>query len=445
MIKRISAWTICTGLVLGTLTACSGLKTDNVADPAKPGEKVSVKGIDEPATIFMYSVDATKTETFDLLWGDRLRKKFPKLTVEFLQESKGNTIQDLAARKQIPDIIRVGFNTLREDYLDIGLGYDMRPIVEKHKYDLAKFEPSLMTRIVNEAPNGELFGLPITGSTNSLAMFYNKDIFDKFGLPYPTDSMTWDDVYELAKKIGRTEGGVVYKGFTGLTPNILRYNQLGLPFIDPNADKIYDTEKWKAVFNNFLRFYELPNNPFGETLTDHYNDFGKKLNVAMHLSNHGDYRSFPDKMNWDIMAIPAMKGIAPNSGGVGAAYWAITQQAPDKELAFRVISYLLSEEVQIANARLGYIPSVVDQKIFDSFGLDDPKLQGKNRKAFFAHPYAPAPAKRNPSLIRFNESDQANIFRDVLANVAQNKTDINTALREATEQIDKKFKEAAAK
>jgi multiple sugar transport system substrate-binding protein len=302
-----------------------------------------------------------------------------------------------------------------------------------------------MTRIVNEAPKGELYGLPITGSTNSLAMFYNKDIFDKFGLPYPKDNMTWDDVYELTKKIGRTEGGGVYKGFTGLTPNILRYNQLGLPFIDPNADKIYDTEKWKAVFNNFLRFYELPNNPFGETLTDHYNDFGKKLNVAMHLSNHGDYRSFPDKMNWDIMAIPAMKGIAPNSGGVGAAYWAITQQAPDKELAFRVISYLLSEEVQIANARLGYIPSVVDQKIFDSFGLDDPKLQGKNRKAFFAHPYAPAPAKRNPSLIRFNESDQANIFRDVLANVAQNKTDINTALREATELIDKKFKEAAAK
>jgi multiple sugar transport system substrate-binding protein len=60
--------------------------------------------------------------------------------------------------------------------------------------------------------DGGTYGMPV--STTSGALFHNKDLFDKFGVPYPKDGMTWDVLYELAKKMTRNEGGVQYKGFT---------------------------------------------------------------------------------------------------------------------------------------------------------------------------------------------------------------------------------------
>ena len=36
---------------------------------------------------------------------------------------------------------------------------------------------------------------------NPLCLFYNKDVFDKYGVAYPTDDWTWDDAIEAAKKL----------------------------------------------------------------------------------------------------------------------------------------------------------------------------------------------------------------------------------------------------
>lgn len=460
MVKRLPMWVLCICLMLVIFTACNGEETpmnSAIDEPSdlngntsmsesdgkdEPAED-SVKGIDEEAEIFIYSVHGTTNEAFDELWGSRLEEQFPHLTVEFLQSSTGNTIKDLVARKQFPDVMRTAFNELYEDYIDLGLAYDMTDLVEKYDFDTSVFVPALMTRIINEAPNGELYGVPITGSTNVMAMFYNKGIFERFGMEYPTDDMTWDELYEVVKQIGRTEDGVTYRGFTELTPNVLRYNQLGLPFLDPNENKIYDMDQWVPVFNNLLRFYELENNQFAEALTDHYYDFYRKLNVAITLTNYGNYRQFPEELDWDVMAMPKFEGIPPNNGGLGAAYWSITEQARDKDLAFQVIEYLSSQEVQMANAKIGYVPSIVDDEVYKSFGEDDPLLDGKNVNGFFAYEYAPAPARRDPNLVAFNEGDQANIFRDILVKVAQGTTDINTAIREATEIFEQKFNEAA--
>jgi multiple sugar transport system substrate-binding protein len=46
---------------------------------------------------------------------------------------------------------------------------------------------------------GGQYGLPITFST--VVLFYNKDLFDKAGVKYPTDKWTWKDELEAAKKL----------------------------------------------------------------------------------------------------------------------------------------------------------------------------------------------------------------------------------------------------
>jgi multiple sugar transport system substrate-binding protein len=47
--------------------------------------------------------------------------------------------------------------------------------------------------------NGKLYGLPSDFST--IIMFYNMDLFDKYGVAYPKEGWTWDDYLETSKAL----------------------------------------------------------------------------------------------------------------------------------------------------------------------------------------------------------------------------------------------------
>lgn len=52
---------------------------------------------------------------------------------------------------------------------------------------------------------GKLYGLPKDFS--NLALFYNKDLFDKNGVKYPTDKVTWTELRDIATKFGKEAPG----------------------------------------------------------------------------------------------------------------------------------------------------------------------------------------------------------------------------------------------
>ncbi|NOU90117.1 extracellular solute-binding protein [Paenibacillus sp. LMG 31460] len=69
---------------------------------------------------------------------------------------------------------------------------------------------------------------------DTLVLYYNKDIFDKFGISYPRNGMTWDEVYDLAKKLNRTEDGISYRGFGMAAGAMFTVNPLSLQPVEPN-------------------------------------------------------------------------------------------------------------------------------------------------------------------------------------------------------------------
>ena len=50
--------------------------------------------------------------------------------------------------------------------------------------------------------DGVQYGFPLSLQINVL--FYNKNIFDGFGVSYPQDAMTWDEFIETAKRVTRS-------------------------------------------------------------------------------------------------------------------------------------------------------------------------------------------------------------------------------------------------
>lgn len=57
---------------------------------------------------------------------------------------------------------------------------------------------------VRRTSNDELYMLP--GQNNIQVLFYNKDLFDRFGVAYPRDGMTWGEMLDLSSRITRKEG-----------------------------------------------------------------------------------------------------------------------------------------------------------------------------------------------------------------------------------------------
>jgi multiple sugar transport system substrate-binding protein len=75
--------------------------------------------------------------------------------------------------------------------------------------------------IFGDKISGKLFALPT--HQDVMITLYHKDLFDKFGIPYLKDGMTWDDLYAVSKRITRNEGGVNYVGYAPMI-------ELGGPF-----------------------------------------------------------------------------------------------------------------------------------------------------------------------------------------------------------------------
>lgn len=92
--------------------------------------------------------------------------------------------------------------------------------------------------------DGTQYGLPLTIDTRVL--FYNKDLFDKAGIDYPTDKWTWDDMYKAAKATTEkdSEGNLAVSGIdlsdTGL------FNQ----WIYQAGGTMADEETQKSTFNS---------------------------------------------------------------------------------------------------------------------------------------------------------------------------------------------------
>ncbi|GAA3405658.1 ABC transporter substrate-binding protein [Paenibacillus hodogayensis] len=436
--------TVCLPAVLASVLALTACGADGSKTQQAKGDDAAAANEPKPVELFFYT-DVTD-DVFQATWGERIRQKFPHVTVKHQQGVKGSRIEDLVAAGTVPDVMRTQTTTIRNEYLGLGLSYDMRELVQKNKLDLNRFNPVYMQRIINEtgAAGGEIYGLPIN-SPSPLVLFYNKDLFDKFGVAYPKDGMSWDDLLPLTQQLSRSEGGILYRGLTTNYLSVLRDNAWSLPILNPNADEMADAAKWQILFNNLKRFYEIPNNTIAATLNDELQLFYKGRTAAMYVGQINQFNSFPADLSWDMVSLPQLKEAPNKLSQLTPPYWSITRQSKHKDEAFAVILDLLSEDPQLAQAKEGKIPTLADKKIEQAFGQTTPALKGKNTKAVFYYPFADPTPLRKTELPFVALGTQQSILSGAFEKVVKQRVDVNTALRDAQELLKKELDNAKAK
>ncbi|MFH5182620.1 ABC transporter substrate-binding protein [Paenibacillus sp. TAB 01] len=204
-------------ILLGALTlllqaACSAPTSSSPGSAgtqeASAGE---AKAASEPVTLKFYTSSGTLTNTeFKALIADPVHAKYPNITIERAEPPTGTTPEDYFSSGANPDLI-YSSSTTHTKMISIGVYQDLRELIQKYKFDESRIKPFLYNYAKGLAPNGEIWAIPF--NSNQHILYYNKDIFDKFGVPYPSDQqMTWEQAIELGRQLTRTENGVNYIG-----------------------------------------------------------------------------------------------------------------------------------------------------------------------------------------------------------------------------------------
>ncbi|GAA3408467.1 ABC transporter substrate-binding protein [Paenibacillus hodogayensis] len=426
--------------VASLAAACSGASTGDAGSSPKTGEAPK-----KPVDLVFYYTSTTdwNEQSFMRTFGDPIKQKYPHITPKFLQSGKGTTLPELVAAGEQIDVVFVSTG-LSSRLLEVGLQYDITPMLKQNKFDESAIEPQTLAagRIIGQ---GGLYGLPVY--TVPATMYYNKDIFDKFGFAYPKDGQTWDDTYQLASKLSRTEGGQKYVGLRGSLGHLLHINQPSLPMVDPASGRSdFSSTKWKGLYDNLARFYKLPNSAANKNDVHQQaqrDAFFKNQNAGMWLAmtNLHTTPELSPSLNWDIATFPTFPELGQTGPQPYPTYFYVTSTSKHKEDAVDAISFLTTKEYQLQKSKEGQLLTILkDPEVRNGFGQGEGSIyKGKNVKALLPQTYA-SPA----NITKFDSSIRI-LLENGLFSVILGEKDINTVLREAEEESNKQIKADANK
>lgn len=433
-LKRYGGLLMAASLVV--LTACGGGNASPSANAPAPAEEKEKKK--DPVELVFYSQVADYDQTFMDTFGNMIQKKFPHVTVKHLPAGS-NKIADVVASGQTIDVMFMSIGQA-DSLTTYDYQYDISEMIKTSKYDLSKLEPSAVELQKGFANNG-MYGLPVF--TNTLGLFYNKNLFDKFGVEYPKDGMNWDQLKELAKRLSRTEGGVTYKGLVMSSSANIVLNQYSAAYIDPATKKsVFTSDSFKKAFELLTSVSKVPGNELTAqtwSLAEQQKMFFQNQNAAMLLHFVVlSLSTLKDQFNWDIATFPQLAdkpGVGPQSY---PTYFYVTKTGKHKQDAFDVIAYLTTEEFQNHLAKKGMLPILKDRVVgMSQFGQDVPILKNKNVKALLPEKFAPS-ALTKVEVVKA-QSPGHTAFFEAYQNAVLGQKDTNTALREAGEKLDQKL------
>lgn len=411
---------------------------NNEPVPATPATSATTPPPPEPFELKIYASGVASTE-FDARFRTTLESKFPHITFNYLPYDAGNSIEELVARGEIPDIMRVLNSRLQTTYLNLGLGYDISELIKKYNYDITRFEPIFISSLIETGKTGELYGLPVPPYFVRV-LYYNKELFERFGVEPPQDGMNWDDIYGLASRMSRTDGGVAYRGFSMNIGTLASYNEFSAPILDPVQDGLHGFDTWRTILDNYVRFYRLPDNPISDSASLESTIF-QNGHVAMSVNVFSPYVQFGE-VDWDMAAIPLIEGAPRQAGFFTPGNWMITQQSKYKDEAFQVIMEMLSDEIQLQDSKNGITTTLVNQDIKNQLGQGHEVYKTKNLGAVNYHTLGPLPPGRDPGVVPVDASIASALMNETFLKAARGELDSNSALRELDEKLKQEVEKA---
>ncbi|KIL35432.1 hypothetical protein SD71_14145 [Cohnella kolymensis] len=272
-------------------------------------------------------------------------------------------------------------------------------LIKEDELDLEGIVPAVLDSIKTEG-DGKIYGLSPTFSSSVL--FYNKQLFKKAGVDFPRDGMSWDEVFNLAKRLTSGSGDSAqfgltlnpYGGSNGFWAAQEYARPLRLRMFDDSGEKMtVNTEKWRKVLtdietlskdhvipsNQDMQWKEPargePNNPYQGQLflagrvamtVGYYNT----INDLIGANARADKVKGAQKIDWDMVTMPFHSELPGVSGNFYVSQLAtINAQAQNKEDAWEFIKFMNGKEWAKLRSRNTYEMSVYQEYIKPREGM----------------------------------------------------------------------------
>ena len=261
----------------------------------------------------------------------------PDIKVDFMHipQNYFQKIHLLFASNTPPDVIFI--NNL---YLPVYANADvLEPIGDNA--DCSFYEENVLKSL---SWNGKLYAVP--RDVSNLVIFYNKNLFDKAGLSYPSDKWTFQEFLEMAKKL--TVAGRFGVSFE-------EDSLFFLPYLMSEGGGILSDDLSRIIIDELqsvkgLKFYADLRKKYHvapkaeESASATMAQMFLQGKIAMHLSGRWlvpKYREEAD-FDWDIAPFP--KGDKGSIVQLDSSGWAVSKNSKHKKEAFMLVNYLSSKQ-----------------------------------------------------------------------------------------------------
>ena len=358
---RLAAAGCCIAMTAG-LMACSGQGSSQKT--GVEGTTAAGSGESSENVTLRYAIWGASQQEISQQLADAFHEKYPNITVE-VEYTPQNTgeywtkLESSCTGGSAPDVFWM--NGVHADtYMEGGM---MLPLTEmvanSQEIDIEKDYPSMLSNLYIR--NGEVYAIPKDFDT--IAVWYNKKIFDDAGVEYPKDGWTWDEMIETARKLTDSD-----KGIYGITA-VFGGQQYYYPTISANGGFIlandfkssgYDSEGTIKGLQCWVDLIDEGLSPTLEQLTDTgSNTLFESGRLAMLWAGSWNVATFMknEQLNTvvDVVGTPSFNGQNGNCiNGLGIGIYANTAHPEEAKL---FVEWLGSKEGQEIQGKSGTVIS----------------------------------------------------------------------------------------
>ena len=257
-----------------------------------------------------------------------------------------------------------------------GYCMNLSNLLEENKFDTSSYGTVLEQQMTFD---DNVYALPFR--TNDWVLFYNKNLFDKAGIAYPTDQMTWQDVGKLAKEVTEKSADGVY-GYSfqpkvGFIFPMLAGTMDGFDITTSDLSCTTTALDWILDMQESGAMEEYSESvSMNKDQTYFYNGewammwngswFVQSLNLQENLG-----------FEWGIVKSPYWEGTEKN-GFVTSTPLCINASTKHAEEAYKFLTFSCGEEGASLLAKSNLVPGYMNDTVLDSYkenvGLDESSL-----------------------------------------------------------------------
>lgn len=391
-LKKVYGITFATMLALGTLAGCGGNNNNesNSAATSAPATNntatASSTPSDEPVTLKWALWDWEATAYYQPLI-DAYKAAHPNVTIEYVDlgstdymtmlstQLSGGADLDVLTIKDIPGYS----NLVKQNHLE-----PLKAYMSSSNIDPAAYGGTVEQIEVND----EVYALPFR--SDFWIVYYNKDLFDKAGVPYPTNDMTVDQYDELARKMTSGSGAEKVYGahyhtwrsavqLFGILDGQHTVVDGNYDFLKPTYERILKEQEDGIVMD----YATL------KTSSTHYSGVFYNNSVAMMNMGSWFIATQIEKVksgeslakNWGIVKYPHPEGVEAGTTLGTITSLAVNQKSKHKEAALEFMKFVTGEEGAKVIAATGTIPAIKNDEVVNSIASIDGFPADENSKA----------------------------------------------------------------